>query len=198
MENLKFPCIIADVEVGMDMGPTITVPINRVVNSQEEYNALMLEISEKFSPKIDFYAHLMEKNGWTRQQAKMAMFPFNYGTGGTLSKAFVTKEEASALMEGYKNRHQSMFERLKIFATPSTGPESVFLIERAWINYKNHTKGSCIGYDFMGFVMTEEEAKDICNNGKTFTETDCWAINKELPQFIYKEIKHYDRRYEKG
>ncbi len=184
MENLKFPCLVTDVEVGIDMGKTTTVPVNRIVKNIVEYEALMLEIAEIANPfkklftaeanathdVVDLYAELMEKNGWTWQQAKMAMFPFNYGTRGQLSKTLMTKKE----------------------------PRSVFLIERFWINYKDGTESSVIGYEPMGFVVSEEEAKDICSKGKTFTQKDCWAILRDTPQFIYKEIKHYNRRYEQG
>ena len=178
MENLKFPCIISDVEVGIDMGKTVTVAVNRVVSTSAE--SLMLEISQTLNPLknhiktqpqvVDYYAELMKQNGWTRQQAKMAMFPFIYGSCRPIPKTLMVRDE----------------------------PKSVFQIQRLWINYKNNTRSSCIGYESMGFVMSEEEAKEICSKGKTFTIEDCWALLRDTPQFVYEEIKHYDRRYEKG
>ena len=179
MENLKYPCLVTNVEVGTDLNKPITVSVNRIVKSEKEYNALMLEIAEAHSPfkklftanpPVDYYAEIAEKNGWTRQQAKMVMFPFNYGTRGQISKTLMTRDE----------------------------PKSVFMIERFWIDYKDGTKSSVIGYESIGFVVSEEEAQLICSKGKTYTQKDCWAILRDTPQFIYEEIKHYDRRYEKG
>jgi hypothetical protein len=48
------------------------------------------------------------------------------------------------------------------------------------------------GYKPVGYVKTEEEAKEIVKNGKTYTNEDCWQIgyiNKTEPEFYYETIK---------
>jgi|WetSurMetagenome_2_1015567.scaffolds.fasta_scaffold14626_6 hypothetical protein len=47
------------------------------------------------------------------------------------------------------------------------------------------------GYSPFGYVKTEEEAKNICDNSRLLTEEDCWALKYagSMKEYRYKEIK---------
>jgi hypothetical protein len=51
---------------------------------------------------------------------------------------------------------------------------------------------AAVGYDLVGYVDTIEEAEGICNDCKTFTDQDCWAIMVSAPEFIYQMVEYYE------
>lgn len=67
----------------------------------------------------------------------------------------------------------------------------IFLIQQIWIDPMENEVCGAVGYAPIGWVNTEKEAKDIVNKGKTYTKSDCWAIRRPMPEFIYKKlVKH--------
>ena len=68
---------------------------------------------------------------------------------------------------------------------------SIFLIEKLWLDSMENNIDSAKGYKPIGFVTNEKEAIDICNNGKIYTSKDCWAIFGEEKEFRYIKIDKY-------
>ena len=70
-----------------------------------------------------------------------------------------------------------------------TKNKEIFLIEKGWIDpIENRI---ALGYNIIGFLPTEEEAKKYCANKGYWTRADCWAIhdaifpNGRMPKFKY-------------
>jgi hypothetical protein len=74
--------------------------------------------------------------------------------------------------------------------------ESIYIIEKGWIDYLENNPQSATGYEPCGFVLTEEEAKQICNKSGSWTEFDCWAIavyySGNMPKMRYRELKRME------
>jgi hypothetical protein len=71
----------------------------------------------------------------------------------------------------------------------------IFLIEKGWVDpYENRDAD---GYDSIGFVTSEDEAKRICEEGGYFTKEDCWSVmfhpNERMAKFKYKKLPIYER-----
>ena len=67
----------------------------------------------------------------------------------------------------------------------------VYVIEKAWIDpMENH---NAAGYNPIGFVTIEEEAKKIIRKGGYFTPKDCWIIrsmmDERMPKFKYYRLE---------
>ena len=64
-----------------------------------------------------------------------------------------------------------------------------FLIEKLWID-EMENRNPC-GYSPFGYVKTEKEAKDICDNSRLLNGEDCWALKYigSRKEYRYKEIK---------
>jgi hypothetical protein len=79
--------------------------------------------------------------------------------------------------------------------------KNIYLIEKIWIDdLENH---NAYGYDVVGFVETEKEAKEIVDQGGRTKKGDCWQINirieagmiKEFPtKYKYTEVKKYKEK----
>jgi hypothetical protein len=54
---------------------------------------------------------------------------------------------------------------------------SIFIIEQAWMDPTENNVKRAFGYDIIGFVNTENKAKEICDKSDTLTQKDCWAIS---------------------
>ena len=65
----------------------------------------------------------------------------------------------------------------------------VYLIEKLWIDpMENHNAD---GYLPHGYVISEDDAKIICENSRIFTTKDCWSLKYSGPkkEFRYKELE---------
>ncbi len=67
---------------------------------------------------------------------------------------------------------------------------SIFLIEKIWFDSMENEVSSAVGYSSFGFVNTEDEAKQICENGRIYTRKDCWAVMGEQKEYKYSEVKY--------
>jgi hypothetical protein len=65
---------------------------------------------------------------------------------------------------------------------------SIFLIEKIWIDSLENNPNRAVGYSIIGYVENEDIAKDICSKSKIYTQKDCWAILEEMPEYRYKKI----------
>ncbi|RRB06282.1 hypothetical protein [Larkinella rosea] len=69
--------------------------------------------------------------------------------------------------------------------------KTIYLISQIRLK-PDETRDDCaVGYEQIGFVETEAEAKQFCDSGLMYTNKDCWAIDldSQLPQFIYKPLE---------
>jgi hypothetical protein len=73
---------------------------------------------------------------------------------------------------------------------------AIFLIFEGWIDPMENRDAD--GYEPVGFVTSEEDAKKICNEGGFFNSDQCWSIqfypDKKMPKFKYKKLPHYDNK----
>lgn len=67
--------------------------------------------------------------------------------------------------------------------------EKIYLIEQIWIDPMENKVDSAVGYEAFGWVSTQKEAEERCSKGRSYTKLDCWAINKSLPEFKWRELK---------
>lgn len=68
---------------------------------------------------------------------------------------------------------------------------TIYLISQIRIKPTETREDCAVGYELIGFVETEEEARQRCASGQVYTNKDCWAIDadSQLPQFIYKPLE---------
>lgn len=73
--------------------------------------------------------------------------------------------------------------------------KTIFIIEELWMGMSSMllTDNKMFGYTRKGFVLTEEEAIDVVDKGKTLPADACWDFKKAMPQFRYRKIKLYER-----
>lgn len=64
----------------------------------------------------------------------------------------------------------------------------IYLIEKIWCDYLENSVHRAVGYDVIGYVLSEEEAKTFCEKGRMLTSKDCWAIMGLEPEYRYKEV----------
>lgn len=67
----------------------------------------------------------------------------------------------------------------------------IWVIEKLWTDNLENDVDSARGYEMVGFVETEEQAKSIIDNGGMYTGI-CWAVSPNTPNFrsrlIYKLV----------
>ncbi len=68
--------------------------------------------------------------------------------------------------------------------------DSIFLIEKIWIDSWENEIGRAVGYLPHCFANTKEEAEEFCSKGRIYTRKDCWAIYGAQPEYKYSELKH--------
>ncbi|MEK6760988.1 MAG: hypothetical protein AABX93_03635 [Nanoarchaeota archaeon] len=65
----------------------------------------------------------------------------------------------------------------------------VCLIEQIRVDPLENSIDEAVKYEIIGFIPSEREALKFCSKGKIYTKKDCWAIEKELPEYRYRSIK---------
>lgn len=65
----------------------------------------------------------------------------------------------------------------------------VYLIFELMLNPNKNSIVSAAVSRPIGYKYTKKEAETFCENGKTYTQEDCWALLTPVNQYIYKEIK---------
>lgn len=66
--------------------------------------------------------------------------------------------------------------------------KEIFLIEQIWIDSMENEVNSAVGYKPVGWVATEQEAKELVAKGKKYTRDNCWAIRESMPEYQYKKL----------
>lgn len=68
--------------------------------------------------------------------------------------------------------------------------ETIYLINKIWFDSMENDPGRAVGYNPVGYVETEEEAKSIFASGKLYGRKDCWALSEanNTPEFTYTPI----------
>lgn len=51
----------------------------------------------------------------------------------------------------------------------------LYVIEELWIDPMENTIHSAVGYNIIGYIIGEENAKEFVDNGKIYNSADCWA-----------------------
>jgi len=69
--------------------------------------------------------------------------------------------------------------------------ETIYLIEKIWMDSMENDPNSAVGYSPCGFVETKEIAMSICDNSKTYTRKNCWAILIPRKEYQYREINKF-------
>lgn len=64
-----------------------------------------------------------------------------------------------------------------------------YLIEKLWFDsMENHNTH---GYEVLGYLDSESEAKTFCSTGRMFTKKDNWSFfNGDLPEYRYKKLNN--------
>ncbi len=68
----------------------------------------------------------------------------------------------------------------------------IYLIRRFWTDFLENDVHSARGYETIGYVESEEEAKSICDNSPLYTGK-CWAVdpNEQIRCLKYVAIPKY-------
>lgn len=64
----------------------------------------------------------------------------------------------------------------------------IYVIERLW--YDSMENHNSYGYTIIGYLSTEEKAKDFCTQGGKTTADEHWAFTVDMPNYRYKELNH--------
>lgn len=73
----------------------------------------------------------------------------------------------------------------------------MYIIYETMLDPMENSGSRAVYSEQVGYVLTEEEAKQIQENSRKYTSKDCWAIGvieKEVPQFTYKEILPFNNQ----
>lgn len=69
---------------------------------------------------------------------------------------------------------------------------SIYLIEKGWIDPMENRNTD--GYEPFTYKLTEQDAKDFCEQQGYWTDKDCWSVayypNKQMAKYRYKEIQY--------
>ena len=67
--------------------------------------------------------------------------------------------------------------------------ESIFMIEKIWIDPLENDIPSAVGYKPVGYTTNEDRAKVFCAKGREFNKEDCWAISNPMPEYRYRPLQ---------
>ena len=65
--------------------------------------------------------------------------------------------------------------------------DEIFVIERIWTDFRESGTDP-VGYTPIGFAETENQARDFCSKGRTYTSKDFWAIVQPLPEYRFTPL----------
>jgi len=63
----------------------------------------------------------------------------------------------------------------------------IYLIEKAWTDWLENNLSDAFGYEPVGFVSSEEEAKSIVSSGGLVP--DMWALYEPTPLYRYRALE---------
>lgn len=69
--------------------------------------------------------------------------------------------------------------------------KDIYLIKRLWVDYLENNDP--YGYKTVGYVETEQDAKEICGKGRFFDAADFWYFAVNMPEYEYEAIPKIER-----
>lgn len=66
----------------------------------------------------------------------------------------------------------------------------IYIIKKIWIDKMENSVDSAVGYSIIGYARRKSVAEFFCEGCRMYTQKDCWAISKPLPELKFKKIKH--------
>lgn len=69
----------------------------------------------------------------------------------------------------------------------------MYLVKKLWLDPMENSMDSAMGYKTVGYVDTIEEVEHINKTCKLISKKECWALQKDVPEFICKkkELKKF-------